>query len=288
LIDRLIAVSIRHRVIVIVLSLVFVVLGAMASTRVPIDAVPDVTNVQVQVITAAPALGPVDVETYVTTPVERTMAGLPGLDQIRSISRAGISVVTLAFGDSTDMWFARNLVNERLAQARAEVPSEYGTPALGPASSGLGEVLHFEVKGEGVSLMERRSTLEWIIGPRLRLVPGVVEVNTFGGEAKSLEITLDPQKMATPRWASPRSSPRSRRTTSPPAARTWSTVARTSPCAVKAACARPRSSAPSWSIRTSPWAASRRRSTCVISATCTRRRWSATAPSRATAARTRA
>lgn len=197
MIDRLLAVSIRHRAIVVVLSVVFVVLGALASLRVPIDAVPDVTNVQVQVITPAPALGPVDVETYVTTPVERAMAGLPGLDQIRSISRAGISVVTLAFDDATDMWFARSLVNERLAQARAAVPREYGAPQLGPASSGLGEVLHFEVRGEGVSLMERRSVLEWQIAPRLRLVPGVVEVNTFGGEAKSLEVTLDPQKMAT-------------------------------------------------------------------------------------------
>jgi cobalt-zinc-cadmium resistance protein CzcA len=197
MIDRLIAVSIRHRAIVIVLSVVFVVIGALASTRVPIDAVPDVTNVQVQVITPAPALGPVDVETYVTTPVERTMAGLPGLEQIRSISRAGISVVTLAFDESTDLWFARNLVNQRLVEARAEVPREYGSPELGPASSGLGEVLHFEVKGEGIPLMERRSVLEWQIAPRLRLVPGVVEVNTFGGEAKTLEVTLDPQKMST-------------------------------------------------------------------------------------------
>ena len=196
MIDRLIALSIRQRAIVVILSIVFVVLGILAGTKVPIDAVPDVTNVQVQVITSALALGPTDVETYVTTPVERTMAGLPGLTEIRSTSRAGISVVTLAFDDSTDMWFARALISERLPEARSQVPAEYGVPTIGPASSGLGEVVHFEVKGEKTSLMERRSALDWIISPRLRLVPGVVEVNSFGGESKSLEIALDPQKMA--------------------------------------------------------------------------------------------
>ncbi len=196
MIDRLIALSIRQRSIVVILSIVFVVLGVLAGSRVPIDAVPDVTNVQVQVITSALALGPTDVETYVTTPVERTMAGIPGLTELRSTSRAGISVVTLGFDDSTDLWFARALVSERLAEARSQVPPEYGVPSIGPPSSGLGEVLHFEVKGDGVPLMERRSTLDWIIAPRLRLVPGVVEVNAFGGESKSLEVALDPQKMA--------------------------------------------------------------------------------------------
>lgn len=196
MIDRLIATSIRHRAIVVVLCMMFAALGVLAGTHVPIDAVPDVTNVQVQVITPAPALGPLDVEAYVTAPIERTMAGLPGLEQIRSISRPGISVVTLAFDDSTDLWFARTLVSERLPTARANVPPEYGVPNIGPASSGLGEVLHFEVKGEGVPLMDRRAALDWIIAPRLRLVPGIVEVNVYGGEAKSLEVTLDPQKMA--------------------------------------------------------------------------------------------
>lgn len=198
MIDRLIALSVRSRGLVVVLALVFVVLGIVASTKVPIDAVPDVTNVQVQVITASPTLGPVDVETNVTFPVERAMAGLPGLEEVRSISRAGISVVTLVFTDETPIYLARQLVQERMVQANREIPDEYGTPELGPVSSGLGEVYHFEVKGPQ-SLMERRSILEWQIAPRIRLVPGVVEVNTFGGAARTLELTLDPQKMASAR-----------------------------------------------------------------------------------------
>jgi heavy metal efflux system protein len=195
MIDRLIAWSIRNRSVVLVLTAVFVLLGGIAATKVPIDAVPDVTNVQVQVITQAEALGPLDVETYVTTPVERAMAGLPGLEQVRSISRAGISVVTLSFADSAELYRARQLVGERVAEARRNIPERYGSPELGPVSSGLGEVFHFEVKGDK-SLMEKRTILDWQIAPRLKLVRGVVEVNAFGGEARSLELALDPRKMA--------------------------------------------------------------------------------------------
>lgn len=195
MIDRLIALSVRSRGLVVVLALVFLVLGLVAGTKVPIDAVPDVTNVQVQVITPCPTLGPLDVETNVTFPVERAMAGLPGLEELRSISRAGISVVTVVFSDDVEIYRARQLVQERLQGAQREIPDGAGVPELGPVSSGLGEVVHFEVVGPQ-SLMERRTILEWQIAPRLRLVPGVVEVNTFGGEAKTLELTLDPQKMA--------------------------------------------------------------------------------------------
>jgi len=198
LIDRLIALSVRSRGLVVVLALVFLVIGLVASTKVAIDAVPDVTNVQVQVITAAPTLGPVDVETSVTFPVERSMAGLPKLAEVRSVSRAGISVVTLVFSDEMPIFLARQLVGERLAQAARDIPAGYGTPELGPVSSGLGEVYHFEVRGPQ-SLMERHRILEWLIAPRLRLVPGVVEVNTFGGEAKTLELTLEPERMAAAR-----------------------------------------------------------------------------------------
>ncbi len=195
MIDRLIAWSVGHRAVVFVLSAVFVLLGVIAASKVPIDAVPDVTNVQVQVMTPSPSLGPVDVETYVTIPVERAMAGIPGLEEVRSISRSGISVVTLVFSEDTSLLEARQHIAERLAEARRNVPEEYGTPQMGPISSGLGEIYHFEVKGD-LPLMERRSILEWQIAPRLRLVPGVVEVNTFGGEARSLELALDPQKLA--------------------------------------------------------------------------------------------
>lgn len=188
--------SVKNRALVFVLTAVFVMLGLVAASKVAIDAVPDVTNVQVQVITSAPSLGPIDVETHVTFPVERSMAGLPGLSEVRSISRAGISVVTLVFDDSTDLYFARAQVDQRLSEARREIPSDLGEPLLGPISSGLGEVYHFEVKGDSHSLMERRTLLDWQIGPRLRLVPGVVEVNAFGGAVRSLEVSLDAQKLA--------------------------------------------------------------------------------------------
>jgi cobalt-zinc-cadmium resistance protein CzcA len=181
---------------------VFVILGLVGASKVPIDAVPDVTNVQVQVLTPALALGPEDVETLVSSPIERAMAGLPGLEEVRSTSRAGISAVTVVFNEQMELYRARQLVAERLAVARRDIPEEYGTPQLGPATGALGEIYHFEVKG-AVSLMERRSALDWIIVPRLRLVPGVVDVNTMGGEAKSLEITLDAAKLSAARVSVP-------------------------------------------------------------------------------------
>ena len=193
MIDRLIAWSIARRTVVFVLTAVFVLLGAVAARKVPIDAVPDVTNVQLQILTQAPSLGAVDVETYVTAPVERAMAGIPGLEQVRSTSRPGISVVTLAFSDDVELLVARQHASERLSQAK--VPPEYGTAGLGPMASGLGEVLHFEVKGPQ-SLMEKRAVLEWQVAPRLKLVPGIVDVNIFGGEARTLELSLDPRKLA--------------------------------------------------------------------------------------------
>jgi cobalt-zinc-cadmium resistance protein CzcA len=195
LIDRLLILAVRQRSVVLLLAAVTILLGTVAAIRVPIDAVPDVTNVQVQVITPAPGLGPEDMETYVTFPVEQAMAGLPGLEEIRSISRPGISCVTLAFQDDIRLLDARAQVAQRLTAARANIPEGYGEPELGPMSSGLGEVLHFEVRGPGHTLTELRSLLDWQIAPRLKLVPGVVEVNAFGGQARSLELALDADRM---------------------------------------------------------------------------------------------
>lgn len=195
-IDWLLAVSIRQRGLVALLAGVFVLFAGYAFSRVPIDAVPDVTNTQVQVITRAPALGPVDVETYVSFPIETVMAGTPGLTEVRSLSRAGISVVTLVFDEDTDVFFARQMVSERMPEARSAISSGYGDPELGPLSSGLGEVLHFEVKSDVLSIMQRRTLLDWTISPRLRLVDGVVEINAFGGEAKALELELDPERLS--------------------------------------------------------------------------------------------
>jgi cobalt-zinc-cadmium resistance protein CzcA len=187
--------SIRHRLLVLLATVALAGFGLRAFERLPIDAVPDLTNVQVQVLTSAPALGPLDVERLVTVPVEWAMTGLPRLRELRSISRYGTSAVTIVFEDGVDSYFARQLVAERLVRARAQILPEHGVPELGPMSTGLGEIYQFEVSGQGHSPMELRSILDWQIAPRLRLVPGVVEVNTFGGELKTYEVAVDPERL---------------------------------------------------------------------------------------------
>src|SRR5881394_3132471 len=140
LLNGVIAWSLRNRAIVVVATLLFIVAGARAALDLPIDAVPDVTNVQVQVITAAPALSPVEVEQYVTVPVERAMAGIPKVEQVRSISKYGLSVVTIVFVEDTYIYFARQLLLERMREAEDAVPSQYGKPQMGPITTALGEV----------------------------------------------------------------------------------------------------------------------------------------------------
>ena len=193
--EWLISASIRHRLWVIAATVGLAVIGIRAFQQLPIDAIPDLTNVQVQVLTSAPSLAPLDVERLVTTPVEMSLTGLPRLTEIRSLSRYGVSAVTVVFEDGVDPYFARQLVNERLPKARQEVPAEYGVPELGPMSTGLGEIYQFEVQSKTRSPMELRSILDWDIAPRLRMVPGVVEVNTFGGELKTYEVAVGAQKL---------------------------------------------------------------------------------------------
>ncbi len=192
---QLIAGSIRYRAMVIVATAALVVFGLRAFSRLPIDAVPDLTNIQVQVLTNAPSLGPVDVERLVTLPVERATSGLPRLIEIRSLSRAGVSAVTAVFEDDVDPFFARQLVQERMPAARDAVPPQYGVPELGPMSTGLGEIYQFEVRGAGHSPMDLRTILDWDIAPLLRGVPGIVEVNVFGGELRTYEVAVDPDRM---------------------------------------------------------------------------------------------
>ncbi|RYZ63304.1 MAG: efflux RND transporter permease subunit, partial [Proteobacteria bacterium] len=151
--------------------------------------------VQVQIITAAPALSPVEVEQYVSVPVERAMAGLPRTTEIRSISKYGLSVVTVVFEDETDIYFARQLVNERMSDARDDVPAQYGRPELGPISSGLGEIFQFTLKNDRLSAMQLEEILDWQIAPQLRTVKGIVEVNSFGGEERQYQVVLDPKRL---------------------------------------------------------------------------------------------
>lgn len=175
--------------------MVLAALGVHSMFRLPIDAVPDVTPNQVTVLTQAPGLGPVEVEQFVTFPVETAMSGLPGIETMRSVSRFGLSSVYIYFEEDIDIYFARRLVMEHIAEARELIPEGYGTPTLGPISTGLGEIYQFEVSGEGYSLMELRSILDWEIGFKLQSVPGVVEVNSYGGELKTYEVQLDPNRL---------------------------------------------------------------------------------------------
>ena len=192
---RLIDFSLKNKFLVLMLTAVMIGVGIYSMLRLPIDAVPDVTPNQVLVLTQAPGLGPVEVERFITFPVETAMSGLPGITEIRSVSRFGLSSVYIYFDEGTDIYFARRLVMERMPEAREAIPAGFDSPAMGPISTGLGEIYQFEVRGEGMSLMDLRSILEWDIAFKLRSVPGVVEVNSYGGELKTYEVQLDPDKM---------------------------------------------------------------------------------------------
>ncbi|MCA9168719.1 MAG: efflux RND transporter permease subunit [Planctomycetales bacterium] len=198
MVKHIISWALENRFIVILLSIVLLGVGLIAAKTLPLDAVPDLTNVQVQVLTTSPALGPVEVEQFITFPVENAMSGLPRVAEIRSISRFGLSAVTVAFEDGTDIYWARNLVNERLQMARESIPAGMGDPQMGPIATGMSEIYQFEVRaeeGSNYSLMDLRTILDWQIAFQLRSVPGVIEVNTFGGELKTYEVQVDPNKM---------------------------------------------------------------------------------------------
>lgn len=197
---RVIDFAIDNRFLVILGSLLLLGAGLYAADQLAVDAVPDVTNVQVQVMTTAPALGPLEVEQGVTVPVEAAMSGLPRVEEIRSVSQFGLSVVTVVFEEGTDIFWARQQVNERLAEARERVPPGVPAPKPGPIATGLGEIYQFEVRnkpGYTHSLMTLREVLDWQIAPQLRSVPGVIEVNTNGGQLRAYEVRPDPEKLRT-------------------------------------------------------------------------------------------
>ncbi len=196
MLNAIIAWSLRNRFIVVLATLVFVVAGLYALARLPIDAFPDTTPVQVQINTVAPALGPVEIEQQVTFPVEQVIAGLPKLTDVRSVSKFGLSQVTATFEDGTDIYFARQLINERLGTVR--LPATIGRPEMGPVATGLGEVFHYLVTGKGdhpPTLEELTTIHDWVIRPQLRSVPGVAEVNTWGGERKQYQVLVDPVRL---------------------------------------------------------------------------------------------
>lgn len=197
MLSHLIELSLHNRFLVIVLIGLMAISGAYCALNVPIDAVPDMTNVQVQIATDAGALSPLEVEGYVTYPIENTMGGLPNVEEMRSVSKFGLSLVTIVFEEGTDIFWARQLVSERLGSARQAMAAGSGEPQLGPLTTALGEVLQFEVRGEGYTAMELRTMLEWEIAPRLRQTPGVTDVNSHGGFYKTYEVRLNPDRLAT-------------------------------------------------------------------------------------------
>lgn len=198
MVQRIIQWSLENRFVVMTLGLVLVGVGVVAAIRLPVDAVPDLTNVQVQILTPAPALGPIEVEQFITFPVETSLSGLPRVEDIRSVSLFGLSAVTVVFEEGTDIYWARNLVNERLQEAAGEIPAGISPPQMGPIATGLGEIYQFEVRakpGFDFSLMDLRTILDWQIAYQLRSLPGVIEVNTHGGELKTYEVQVDPNKL---------------------------------------------------------------------------------------------
>ena len=192
---RLFEAALGNRLMTIILIVIFVALGVRAMVALPIDASPDVTPNVVTIVTDAPGLGPVEVEKLITFPIEVTMRGLPGIKEIRSISRFGLSSVSVYFEEQLDIYFARRLVMERLPSAAAMIPTGYGPPEMTPVSTTLGEIFQFEVVDPKRSLMDLRSILDWQITPRLKEVSGVVEVNSYGGELKTYEVELRPESL---------------------------------------------------------------------------------------------
>jgi len=203
MIDRILAFSIRQRWLIMFVVLGVAAFGAWSFTRLPIDAVPDITNVQVQINTTAAGYSPLEIEQRITFPIETAMGGLPRLEYTRSLSRYGLSQVTVVFLDGTDIYFARQLVNERIQQVKDQLPPGVET-AMGPVSTGLGEIFQFAVEarpdarnaeGKPFSTTELRTIQDWIIKPQLRTVPGVVEVNTIGGYERQFHVLPDPARL---------------------------------------------------------------------------------------------
>ncbi len=201
MINGLIHFSVSQRLLVLLMVAIMIGAGIYSLIKLPIDAVPDVTNVQVQVLTAAPSLAPLEIERQITFPVEVAMSGLPDIEEIRSVSKFGLSAVTVVFDDSVNTYFARQLVLERLTQAREQIPENIGSPEMGPISTGLGEIYQYELKaargpeGRQYDATALRTIQDWSVRRQLLGVPGVTEVNSFGGLEKQYQVRLDPVKL---------------------------------------------------------------------------------------------
>jgi cobalt-zinc-cadmium resistance protein CzcA len=195
MINKIISFSIRQRLFIILGLIALIIGGITAAIKLPIDAVPDITTNQVQIFTVAPALAPQEIERLISYPIEVDMQNLPDVEEVRSVSKFGLSVVTVIFKDNVDTYFGRQIVFEKLQEAKADLPPGLSEPELGPVSTGLGEIYQYEVIGDGYSPMDLRTIQDWIIKRQLAGTPGLAEVNTFGGELKQYQVLIDPQKL---------------------------------------------------------------------------------------------
>lgn len=192
---KLLNFSITHRVFVLIGAAVIAVIGFISWQNLTLDAVPDITTNQVVVNTETGGMAPAEAERLVTFPIETAMAGIPGVQGVRSLSQYGLSQVTVTFDDGVDTYFARQLVNERLNNVKEQLPSGAGAPQMGPVSTGLGDIYQYAIESEKRSPMDLRTLQDWVIAPQLRTVPGVAEVNATDGSVKQYQVHIDPQRM---------------------------------------------------------------------------------------------
>ena len=202
MIERIVRLSLQQRLLVLIIAGILLVAGLWATKRLSVDAFPDVTNIQVQVAAEAPGKSPEEVERFVTIPIELGMTGLPGLTEMRSLNRNGISIITLVFTEKTDIYFARQLVTERLIEVASKMPVGI-TPVLAPPSTGLGEIYQYTLDHPSDKqreltvdeLADRRAVQDWIVRPMLRSIPGVAEINTQGGYARQYQVLVNPERL---------------------------------------------------------------------------------------------
>jgi len=194
MLDNILKFALQQRLLILVATVILIGSGLWAMKELPVDAFPDVTNVQVQILTQAGGMAPTEVEKLITFPIETTMGGLPRLHEVRSLSKIGLSVVTIDFEDGVDIYFARQQVFERLQQARDRLPRGI-EPQMGPVTTGLGEIYQYILTSDTHDARELRSIQDWLVRPILRTVPGVTDVNSFGGQVKQYQVLLDPGKL---------------------------------------------------------------------------------------------
>ncbi len=202
MLNHLLHAALQQRLVIAVLAAIVFLFGIDATRKLSVDAFPDVTNVQVQVATEAPGRSPEEVERFVTVPIEISMTGLPGLTEMRSLNKPGLSLITLVFTDETNVYFARQVVMERLAEVRGNLPEDT-MPVLGPVSTALSEVYQYtlEKPADGKraltkeELVKRRTIQDWVVRPLLRSIPGVAEINSTGGYVKQYQVLVDPAKL---------------------------------------------------------------------------------------------